>query len=122
MTAGEYGFDLTYFTRMCATGSVDCLQVDLTRCGGITEWLRVAAVAAAHHLEVSGHCAPTLHVPVAAATANMRHLEYFHDHVRIESMLLDGMPEMVGSALVPRDAPGNGLSWRADRAEEFRAG
>ena len=43
---------------MCAAGAVDCLQADATRCGGITEWLRVAAVAAAHGLEVSGHCAP----------------------------------------------------------------
>ena len=84
VAAGEYGGDLTYFQRMCAAGAVDCLQADASRCGGITEWLRVAAVAAAHHLEISGHCAPHLHAHVAAATPNLRHLEWFHDHVRIE--------------------------------------
>ncbi|MGH6657128.1 MAG: enolase C-terminal domain-like protein, partial [Actinocrinis sp.] len=51
VTAGEYGYDLAYFERMCAAGAVDCLQADVSRCGGITEWQRVAAVAAAHGLE-----------------------------------------------------------------------
>ena len=54
VTAGEYGYDLPYFARMVGAGAVDCLQVDVTRCGGISEWLRAAAVAAAHGLQVSG--------------------------------------------------------------------
>jgi L-alanine-DL-glutamate epimerase-like enolase superfamily enzyme len=120
VTAGEYGCDLYYFRRMCAAGAVDCLQVDVTRCGGITEWLRAAAVAASYGLQVSGHCAPQLHAHVAAAVPNLRHLEWFHDHVRIESMLFDG-------ALVPRDgvlhldgsAPGHGLTLREGDAEQF---
>ena len=43
VTAGEYGYDLPYFARMVP--AVDCLQADATRCGGITVWLRAAAVA-----------------------------------------------------------------------------
>ncbi len=69
VAAGEYGIDLPYFRRMCAAGAVDCLQVDATRCGGPTEWLRAAAVAAAFGLEVSGHCARHLHAHVLAARA-----------------------------------------------------
>jgi len=42
------------------------------RCGGITEWLRVAAVAASYGLEISGHCAPHLHAHAAAAVPNLR--------------------------------------------------
>lgn len=122
VTAGEYGYDLGYFQRMCSAGAVDCLQADLSRCGGVTEWLRVAAVAAAHHLEVSGHCAPHLHVHAAAATPNLRHLEYFHDHVRIEGMLFDGALDPAGGVLVPRDEPGLGLAFREADAERFRAG
>ena len=86
---------------MVAAQAVDCLQVDVTRCGGITEWLRVAAVAAAHGLEVSGHCAPNLHAHVAAAVPNLRHLEYFHDHARIEAMLFDGALDPSGGVLRP---------------------
>ena len=118
VTAGEYGYDLVYFHRMAPY--VDCLQIDVTRCGGITEWRRVAAVAAAHHLDVSGHCAPNVTVPVAAATPNFRHLEWFHDHVRIETMLFDGAREAPGGLARLTDAPGNGVTWRAQDAEQYR--
>jgi L-alanine-DL-glutamate epimerase-like enolase superfamily enzyme len=46
---------------MAASGAVDCLQADVTRCGGITVWLRAAAVAEGLGLHISGHCAPRLH-------------------------------------------------------------
>ncbi len=68
VAAGEYGWDLPYFRRMCAAGAVDCLQADASRCGGITEWLRAAAVAASHGLDVSGHCAPHPHVTSVLGT------------------------------------------------------
>ncbi len=121
VAAGEYGYDLTYFQRMCAAGAVDCLQADVTRCGGVTEWLRVAAVAAAHGLQISGHCAPHLHLDVAAAVPNLAHLEWFHDHVRIESMLFDGTLTPTGGTARPDlSAPGNGLTFRDTDAERYR--
>jgi len=121
VTAGEYGYDLGYFQRMCAAGAVDCLQIDVSRCGGITEWQRVTAVAAAHNLQVSGHCAPHLHIDAAAATANLRHLEWFHDHARIESTLFDGTLVPGGGALRPDlSVPGNGLTFREADAQQYR--
>jgi L-alanine-DL-glutamate epimerase-like enolase superfamily enzyme len=119
VAAGEYGWDLVYFQRMAPY--VDCLQIDVTRCGGITEFQRAAAVAAAHGLQVSGHCAPHQHLAVAAATPNLRHLEWFHDHVRIERMLFDGtVGADGGSATVARDSPGNGLTLRQADADRWR--
>jgi L-alanine-DL-glutamate epimerase-like enolase superfamily enzyme len=121
VTAGEYGYDLPYFARMCAAGAVDCLQADVSRCGGITEWLRVAAVAAAHNLPISGHCGPHLHIHVAAATPNLRHLEWFHDHTRIESIFFDGTLQPVGGVVRPDDtAAGHGLTLRRADAEPYR--
>ncbi|MEO7125269.1 MAG: enolase C-terminal domain-like protein [Nakamurella sp.] len=123
VTAGEYGYDLVYFARMVSAGAVDCLQVDVTRCGGISEWLRVAAVAAAHGLQVSGHCAPNLHAHVAAAVPNLRHLEYFHDHARIEGMFFDGALDPTGGVLRPDlGRPGLGLELKHADAERFRVG
>ena len=108
--------------RICSTPSaVDCVQVDVTRCGGITELLRIAGLAGEHGLDVSGHCAPYQHAPALAAVPNLRHLEWFHDHVRIETLLFDGalVPERGG--LVPSDdRSGHGLVWRPEAAEEFR--
>ncbi|GAA1121420.1 enolase C-terminal domain-like protein [Kribbella jejuensis] len=118
VTAGEYGYDLVYFERM--SGSVDCLQADITRCGGITELLRIAAVAEAHGLQLSGHCAPGLHIAPLTAVPNLRHLEWFHDHTRIESMLFDGLPTPVEGAVTPPDTPGHGLTWRPSAAAAYR--
>jgi L-alanine-DL-glutamate epimerase-like enolase superfamily enzyme len=121
VTAGEYGYDLPYFARMVDAQAVDCLQVDVTRCGGIIEWLRAAAVAAARGLQVSGHCAPNLHAHVAAAVPNFRHLEYFHDHARIETMLFDGALDPKGGALRPDlSRPGLGLAMKDVNAAPYR--
>jgi L-alanine-DL-glutamate epimerase-like enolase superfamily enzyme len=101
VAAGEYSWSLADSARLIAAGAVDCLQLDVTRCGGMTEFLRGAALAAAHNLQVSAHCAPSLHAHVGAATPNLRHVEYFHDHQRIERMLFDGTLDPQGGALVP---------------------
>jgi L-alanine-DL-glutamate epimerase-like enolase superfamily enzyme len=119
VAAGEYGYDLPYFQRMVPY--VDCQQIDATRCGGISEFLRAAAVAAATGLDVSAHTAPHQHLAVAAAVPNLRHLEWFHDHVRIETMLFEGtVSASGGNAPVNVTDSGNGLALREADAERFR--
>jgi L-alanine-DL-glutamate epimerase-like enolase superfamily enzyme len=118
VTAGEYGYDLPYFARM--VGSVDCLQVDVTRCGGFTEWRRVAAVAAAANLEVSAHCAPNVSAHAAVATQNMRHLEWFADHDRIETEFFDGALDPTGGQVGPDPTtPGLGLTLKEPAVEKW---
>ena len=101
VAAGEYSWSLADSARLIDAGAVDCLQLDVTRCGGITEFLRGAALAKAHNLEVSGHCAPNLHARVGVAVPNLRHVEYFHDHQRIERLLFDGALDPDGGVLTP---------------------
>lgn len=124
VTAGEYGYTLAYFGHLLGAGAVDCLQADATRCGGITVWLRVAALADAAGLELSGHCAPHVHAHAAAAIPNLRHLEWFHDHTRIEDLFFDGTLDPQGGSIHPgaQGAPGHGLTFRAERAEKYRTG
>ncbi|MEZ7005283.1 enolase C-terminal domain-like protein [Streptomyces sp. AD55] len=122
VAAGEYGYDLPYLTRMAASGAVDCLQADVTRCGGVTVWLRAAAVAEGLGLHVSGHCAPHLHAHVAAAVPNTRHLEWFHDHVRVETLLFHGTLDPAGGTVAPgaSGAPGHGRTLDRRTAESCR--
>jgi len=123
VAAGEYSWSLADSARLIAAGAVDCLQLDVTRCGGVTEFLRGSALAAAHNLQVSGHCAPNLHARVGAAVPNLRHVEYFHDHQRIERLLFDGALDPDGGALTPDPAqPGLGLSLRETDADHYRVG
>ncbi|MGH3099120.1 MAG: enolase C-terminal domain-like protein [Streptosporangiales bacterium] len=123
VTAGEYGYTLPYFASMVQAEAVDCLQVDVTRCGGYGEWLRVAAVAAASNIDISGHCAPNLSAHVAVATPNLRHLEYFRDHERIERMLFDGALTPRNGAMRPDlSRSGHGLAFKRSDAEQYRVG
>ncbi|HEV2450434.1 MAG TPA: enolase C-terminal domain-like protein [Streptosporangiaceae bacterium] len=121
VAAGEYSWSLADSARLIDAGAVDCLQLDVTRCGGITGFLHGAALAAANHLQVSGHCAPSLHAHVGSAVANLRHIEYFHDHRRIEDLLFDGLPRLEGGELIPDPAaPGLGIQLRDADAKRFR--
>jgi L-alanine-DL-glutamate epimerase-like enolase superfamily enzyme len=120
VAAGEYGYLLSYFEAMLAAGAVDCLQADVTRCQGITGFLRVAALCQARSLELSAHCGPAIHLHPCCAAPVLRHLEYFHDHVRIDRSFFDGVPEPVEGALRPDlSRPGNGLELRRADAERY---
>ncbi len=121
IAAGEYGYNLDDFRRWLAGPAVDVLQADMTRCGGVTGFLRAAALCEPHHLDLSGHCAPAIHLHVACAAPRLRHLEWFHDHVRIEHMLFDGAPKPRDGAIAPDlSRPGLGLVFKEPDAERFR--
>jgi L-alanine-DL-glutamate epimerase-like enolase superfamily enzyme len=120
IAAGEYGYTVGYFRRMLDAKAVDVLQADITRCGGVTGWMQVAALAHAHRLDLSGHCAPSYHLHAACAAPRFRHLEWFHDHVRIEHMLFDGAPEVKDGAIAPDlTRPGLGLAFKQQDAEQY---
>jgi L-alanine-DL-glutamate epimerase-like enolase superfamily enzyme len=121
IAAGEYGYDLPYFRRMLDSGAVDCLQADVTRCGGITAFCRVGALCDAHCLDLSSHTAPQVSAHACAGLWHLRHLEYFADHVRVESLLFDGVLVPVEGAVRPdRDRPGLGIDLKRPDAERFR--
>ena len=120
IAAGEYGYDLWYFRRMLEADAVDVLQADATRCAGITGFLRTAVLCESRSLELSSHCGPALHVHPCCAVPNFRHMEYFHDHVRIEHMLFDGVLTPVQGELRPDlSRPGMGLEFKRSDAAKY---
>jgi len=120
ITAGEYGYDIVYFRRMLVAGAVDVLQADVTRCAGVTELLRVGALCQSHNVKLSGHTAPQIHAHALCAVGPLEHLEYFHDHARIERMLFDGALQPAGGALRPDLLrPGLGIELKRADAERY---
>lgn len=120
IAAGEYGYDALYFRRMLEAGAVDVLQADATRCAGITGFLQVGALCAAASLPLSAHCAPSLHAHPCCAVPALRHVEYFHDHARIEHLLFDGVLTPVEGCLRPdRARPGMGLEFKQVDAAKY---
>ncbi|HKC28245.1 MAG TPA: enolase C-terminal domain-like protein, partial [Jatrophihabitans sp.] len=67
--------------------------------------------------QVSAHCAPAVHAPVAAAIPNLRHVEWFADHARLEPLLLDGVPQVHNGAIQLPEATGHGYRLAATSAE-----
>lgn len=120
IAAGEYGWSIFHFRRLIEGGCVDCLQPDVTRCGGMTTVLRADGLCKAHCAPMSAHCAPALSAHVMCACECAVHLEYFHDHVRTEAMLFDGTLDPEGGTLTPDlSRPGNGLELKRADAERF---
>lgn len=120
VTAGEYGYDLYYFRRMLAAGAVDVLQADVTRCAGISGFLPVTALCQSFGMPLSSHTAPALHAHLGCALSAVRHLEYFHDHVRIEEMFFEGVLKPENGMLKPDlSRPGLGLTLKQSEAARF---
>jgi L-alanine-DL-glutamate epimerase-like enolase superfamily enzyme len=110
VAAGEYAFVPADFRNLLEAEAVDCLQVDVTRCGGYTGFLHAAGLAEQYGLQISAHCAPQASAHVCCAVPHFRHIEYFHDHVRVERELFDGVLEPEHGALRPdRSSAGHGL-------------
>jgi len=121
IAAGEYGYQQAYFRRMVEAEAVDEVQADATRCGGVTGFLKAAEEVDSFGMPLSAHTGPSLHGTLCCAVPRARHVEYFHDHVRIEAMLLDGALTAKNGELHPdRAAPGFGLSLKAPASEKFQ--
>lgn len=120
IAAGEYGYTTDYFRRMLEAQVIDVQQADITRCGGYTGFLQVAALCETQHIDLSGHCAPSMHLHAACAAPRFRHLEWFHDHVRIEQMLFDGAPRARDGVIRPDwSRPGLGLEFKRQDAKRY---
>lgn len=120
IAAGEYVFILDDARGLLDGDAVDVLQADVTRCGGITGFLKVAVLAEANHVDISAHCAPSMHRHVACGVVGLRHVEWFHDHVRIEQMLFDGAPFARDGTMVPDfTRSGHGLDFKAADAARY---
>ena len=124
IAAGEYGWNDLYLKRMMDAGAVDVIQADATRCGGVTGFMHAAALASAHPIPLSAHCGPTVHMHLGCAAPPLRHVEYFHDHVRIEAMLFDGFREVASDGMMHPDfaRPGLGVEFKQQDAEKFADG
>jgi L-alanine-DL-glutamate epimerase-like enolase superfamily enzyme len=122
IAAGEYGYDLVYFRRMLQAHAVDILQPDATRCGGVTGFMKVAALCEAANLPVAAHTAPSLHAHLCCSVPPAILVEFFSDHVRIERMLFDGALEPRSGALHPDlSRPGLGLELKRADAARYAA-
>jgi mandelate racemase len=99
-----------------ATGACDYVMPDLERIGGVTGWLRAAALAEAHRIEMSSHLFPEVSAHLLAATSTGHWLEW----VDWAETIVEEPLRIVDGYAVPPDRPGNGLVWNAKAVDRFR--
>jgi L-alanine-DL-glutamate epimerase-like enolase superfamily enzyme len=119
---GEYGYAAEDFAAIADAGAADVLQADVTRCGGISGFMAVDDLCTARFLPLSSHCAPSATLHAALAARQLRHVEYFYDHMRIERMLFDGAAVPANGCLAPDPSrPALGIELKRADAEEYAA-
>jgi L-alanine-DL-glutamate epimerase-like enolase superfamily enzyme len=122
IAAGEYIYVLDDAALLVEAQAVDVLQADVTRCGGITNFLKISDLAETCHLPLSAHTSPSIHATLCCTAIPAINVEYFYDHQRIEAMLFDGAVRARNGFLQPDSSrPGLGLELKNKDAEQFQA-
>ncbi len=120
IAAGEYGYEIFYFRRMLEAQAIDILQADATRCCGFTGFFQACQLSRAFNLPLSSHCAPSLHLQPSLSQRHVCHMEFFHDHERIEEMFFEGVPKLIKGCLYPDlDRFGHGLELKEKHVKKF---
>jgi L-alanine-DL-glutamate epimerase-like enolase superfamily enzyme len=121
IAAGEYCYVLDDFRLLIEGQAIDVLQADVTRCGGVSNFMKVGGICETYHLPLSAHTSPSIHATLCCAAPAAINVEYFHDHVRIESMIFDGAIQAKNGVLKPDvSRPGLGLELKRTDAEQYR--
>jgi D-arabinonate dehydratase len=122
VAAGELEFNRYGFQHLLDAGAVEIVQPDATVVGGITEWMRVAHMAAARDVPVAPHYNWDLHVHLLGAIENGLWAEYFYrdsDVKAFDDVLVHPMEPTDGVLEIP-DRPGHGIELDRDALESFR--
>jgi len=118
IAGGEYVWGMVPFRHMIEARSVDIVMVDLVRVGGITAWMKVAALAEAFNLPIVSHLAPELHCHLVAAAPNGLTVEYMPWTLA----LFEDTPPVVDGEIQLWDRPGLGLKFDEAAVKAFRVG
>src|SRR5919198_534851 len=107
IATGEYHYGILAFRHLLEARSLDIVMIDLVRVGGITEWLKVAAMAEAFNLPVVSHLIPEVHVHLIGAIPNGLTVEYMPWLMP----LFEEVPVQQNGELTMPTAPGLGLKF-----------
>jgi L-alanine-DL-glutamate epimerase-like enolase superfamily enzyme len=116
---GENHYTKWEFKQLIEQGAVDIVQADVTKCGGVTEFMKIAAMADAHGLPVCPHFSNFTDVPCVAAVPNGLFHEYAEEMFEPASLLLKDCAKPSGGMIAPLDKPGFGIELDPDAAQEF---
>lgn len=113
---GENLLNTFDFAQAIQARSLDYVMPDIQRIGGVTGWVRAAALAQAHGIEMSSHLFPEYSAHMLAVTPTAHFLEYMDwaDALMAEPLRIEN-----GHAVIP-DRPGSGVQWNESAVARYR--
>ncbi len=114
---GENLLGTMEFAQALLAGACDYVMPDVQRIGGVTGFLRAAALAQAHGMEVSSHLFPEVSAHLLAVTPTCHWLEFVDWAAPVLAEPLEVINGQVG---VP-SRPGNGMQWNERAVARFAA-
>lgn len=112
---GENLRDCLELQKAIDAGAGDCYMPDVQRIGGVTGWLRAAAMAQVHGLDISSHLFPEISAHLLAVTSTRHWLEYMD---WADSILEQPAEVRNGHVIIP-DRPGIGLEWNENAVARY---
>jgi mandelate racemase len=112
---GESCWGVYDMQKALEANACDYFMPDLGKIGGVTGWLRAAALAEPRGLPISTHLFPEVSAHLMAATPTAHWLEYVD---WASPILAEALALRDGNAIVP-DRPGNGLAWNEEAVARF---
>ncbi len=110
IAGGEYVFGIAPFRQMLEARTLDIVMIDLLRVGGISQWVKVAAMAEAFNVPVVSHIMPEISLHLVAGVPNGLTVEY----IPWVSILFEDVPKMADGEVMVPDRPGLGLKFNED--------
>ena len=119
VATGEHEYTKYGFRDLLIAGAVDIVQPDVHRVSGITEWMKVAAMADAFNLPVAPHAVSLVHLHCAMATPNLKVVEVLGAEEQSNSVWWTEVPPYDGGTWSPfADRPGLGLEISPDALKD----
>jgi mandelate racemase len=113
---GENFMGPEQMAQALAAGACDYVMPDAERIGGVTGWMRAAALAQGAGVEMSSHLFPEVSCHLMAATPTAHWLEYVD---WADAVLAEPLRVKDGHVMVP-DAPGIGLKWDEKAVKQYQ--
>jgi L-alanine-DL-glutamate epimerase-like enolase superfamily enzyme len=116
LAVGEHLHGRFEFASYLQAKAASVLQPDVPLTGGVTEWLRISAIADAFGATLSPHFLPELHVHLAAAVPNCPYIEHFP---LIDDVLCETL-QITGGRAAPPERPGHGMLWNDELLADLK--
>ena len=119
MATGEQEYTKYGARDLIINNAVDIIQMDATKCGGITEWLKIAAIAQAWNIAFAPHAMHYVHMHLVSAAPNGLILENLFMHEKVNALVMVDPPIPKNGFLEIPDKPGIGIDYNEENLYKY---